>query len=372
MVRLPVREDLSGQVPYGAPQLDVPILLNVNENPYPPSDELVAEIVSRVADAARSLNRYPERDFSELRSELVAYLAEESGVTLDPGNIWAANGSNEVMLHLMLAFGGPGRTALSFAPTYSMYPDYARDTFTTWMTGERNSDYSLNLEVVARELEVHKPSILFLCSPNNPTGTALSLDEIQAILDLARTSGPESDDGPTASVVVVDEAYGEFRRAGVPSALELLADNQHLVVSRTMSKAFGAAGLRLGYMAAAREIIDQIMLVRLPYHLSAITQAAALAALAHRDQLADQIDHLRTSRDQLVTDLQALGLETTPSDANFIMFGTFDDTRAVWQGLLDRGILIREVGPAGCLRVSIGTDEENAAFLAALKEVLEL
>jgi histidinol-phosphate aminotransferase len=362
---LPLRPELVGLEPYGAPQLDVPHLLNVNENPYAPSEQVVADIAAAVADAARGLNRYPDRDFEALRADLAAYLAAESGVGLATDQLWAANGSNEIMLHVLQAFGGPGRTALSFAPTYSMYPEYARDTSTAWVTGRREEDFSLDPDVALTAIEEHAPSVVLLASPNNPTGTALPASTVLAVLDAAA-------EVPGGCVVVVDEAYGEFRRRGVPSALELLADHPHLAVSRTMSKAFGLAGARVGYLAAARELVDALRVVRLPYHLSAVTQAVARAALAHSAELMAQVGSLRAERDALVVWLRERGLTVADSDANFVLFGMFDDRHAIWQGLLDRGVLIREVGPQGWLRVSVGTPQETKAFKDALVEVASL
>ena len=369
VLRIPVREDLAGLTPYGAPQLDVPVRLNVNENPYAPSQVVIDDIATSVARAAATLNRYPDRDFPALRRALADYLAVESHVTIDPASIWAANGSNEVMTQILQAFGGPGRTVVSFAPTYSMYHEYARDTNTRWVQGPRNDDFSLDLDAVARTLEDECPAVLILASPNNPTGTSLPPAHQARILDMTRASGPVINGEPTATLVVIDEAYGEFRREGVPSALEMLADNPHLVVSRTMSKAFGMAGLRLGYMAAARDIIDAIMLVRLPYHLSAVTQAAALAALRHRDELMSQVASLRAERDALVEWLREQGFDALDSDSNFVLFGRFDDRDRVFRDLLDRGVLIRVVGPDGWLRVSVGTPQETQAFTTALKEI---
>ena len=362
---LPLRPELAGLVPYGAPQLDVAVLLNVNENPYPPSDEVVADIAGAVARAAGGLNRYPDRDFPALRADLAAYLLRESGVTLAPEQLWAANGSNEVMLHLLQAFGGPGRTALSFAPTYSMYPEYARDTSTAWVVGRRAEDFTLDVEHAVESVETHRPSVVLLASPNNPTGTALPATTVCAVLEAAAQV-------PGGCVVVVDEAYAEFRRAGTPSALELLADHPHLAVSRTMSKAFGMAGARIGYLAAAPALVDALRVVRLPYHLSAVTQAVARAALAHGNELMAQVGQLRRTRDETLAWLRARGLTVADSDANFVLFGLFDDRHTVWQGLLDRGVLIRETGPDGWLRVSIGTPDEMAAFRDALVEVAGL
>ena len=352
---LPLREELRGIEPYGAPQLDVPVALNVNENPYPPSEVVVAEVARAVADATRTLNRYPDREFTALRIALAGYLGH--GVT--PEQVWAANGSNEVMLQILQAFGGPGRVAVSFAPTYSMYPEYARDAMTGWVVGHREKDFSLDLGHARAVVAEHQPSVVLLPSPNNPTGTALPLDTVAALCAAA------------PGVVVIDEAYGEFRREGTPSALELLADTPNLVVSRTMSKAFALAGARLGYLAASPEICDALRLVRLPYHLSAVTQAVAEVALRHADELLARVADLRSERDTTVTWLRGLGLDVADSDANYVLFGTFADRRAVWQRLLDRGVLIRETGPDGWLRVSIGTPDEMAAFKAALLEVLE-
>ncbi len=357
----PLREELRGIEPYGAPQLDVPVQLNVNENPYPPSQAVVADVAAAVAGAGRSLNRYPDRELTALREALAAYLDTDGGRGTDPGQVWAANGSNEVMLHLLQAFGGPGRTALSFAPTYSMYPEYARDTATTWVAGRREDDFTLDTARAVALVKEVQPSVVLLPSPNNPTGTALPLDTVVELCASMRE---------VPGIVVVDEAYAEFRRAGTPSALELLPETPNLVVTRTMSKAFAAAGLRLGYLAASREVCDALRVVRLPYHLSAVTQAAALAALRHADELLARVADLREERDRTVSWLRAIGLTVADSDANFCLFGTVPDRHAVWQALVDRGVLIRETGPDGWLRVSIGTPEEMAAFRTALLDVL--
>ena len=357
----PIRPELAGIEPYGAPQLDVPVQLNVNENPYGPSEACLDDIATAVREAARDLNRYPDREFSALREGLAAYLNTDGGVGLTADNIWAANGSNEVMLQLLQAFGGPGRTAVSFAPTYSMYPEYARDTHTTWVAGKRREDFALDIDAALALIEAERPHVVLLPSPNNPTGTALPHDAISV---LCQALGDEG-------LLVVDEAYGEFRREGTPSALELLPTHRNLVVSRTMSKAFAGAGLRLGYLAADPAILDAIRVVRLPYHLSTVTQATALAALRHADELLGKVDELRKERDETVGWLREKGLQVADSDANFALFGTFADRHAVWQGLLDRGVLIRETGPDGWLRVSIGTADEMNAFKNALTEVMK-
>ena len=363
----PLREELRGIEPYGAPQLSLeqaPVQLNVNENPYGPSPEAAADIARAVGAAAVSLNRYPDREFVELRTALAAYLDTSGGSGITPEMVWAANGSNEVMLQLLQAFGGPGRVALSFAPTYSMYPEYARDTMTEWVAGHRAEDFSLDLDAARRLVEERRPSVVLLPSPNNPTGTALPPEAVTMLCEAAASYEP-------GGIVVVDEAYGEFRRAGTPSALELLPRHRNLVVTRTMSKAFALAGARLGYLAADPSICDAIRVVRLPYHLSAVTQATALAALRHAPELLGKVDDLRAERDATVAWLREQELEVADSDANFALFGRFADRHAVWQGLVDRGVLIRETGPDGWLRVSIGTAEEMAAFKKALLDTIE-
>jgi histidinol-phosphate aminotransferase len=346
---------LRGIEPYGAPQADVPVQLNVNENPYPPSEALVADAAAAAADAVRFANRYPDREAIDLRTDLAAYL----GHGLDASRVWAANGSNEIMLQLLQAFGGPGRTAVSFAPTYSMYPEYARDTSTTWVVGRRTTDFTIDpahaLEVVAE----CDPSVVLLASPNNPTGTALPLELVTKLHDAA-----------PGAVVVVDEAYAEFRRPGVPSALTLLDTLPRLAVTRTMSKAFAFAGVRVGYVAGSAELVDAMRVVRLPYHLSAVTQAVARVALRYAGELLGRVDELRSARDELVGWLRGQGLDVADSDANFVLFGTFADRHAVWSALLARGVLVRETGPDGWLRVSAGTPEEMRAFRDALLEVI--
>ncbi len=359
--RLPIRADLEGVASYGAPQLDVAARLNVNENPFPIPDSLASAMGDAVARIAVGLNRYPERDAIALRTALADYLRVESDARVDVGQVWAANGSNEVMHHLFLAFGGPGHSALSFDPTYSMYPEYARDTFTEYRTLARREDFTVDVDAAVAAISEQAPQLVLVTSPNNPTGTAIDLLELRRILDAGLASG---------SVVVVDEAYAEFRRDGVRSACTLLGDYPNLVVSRTMSKAFAMAGARLGYLAAADpRVVDALQVVRLPYHLSAVTQAVAITALEHADLLQAQVALLRDERDAQASWLVEHGFVVAPSDANFVLFGMFDDRDAVWQGLLDRGVLIRQTGPLGWLRASIGTPEENARLRAALIEV---
>ena len=357
---VPLRDDLRGEVPYGAPQIDVPVRLNVNENPSPPSAGLIADIAAAVGAAAGGLNRYPDREARQLRADLAGYLKAFESVDVDPLRVWVANGSNEVMHQLMLAFGGPGRSVLAFAPTYSMYPQYCRDTFTHYQAVDREPDFSLDPRVAIAAVRARQPVITLLTSPNNPTGTALPQDTARAVLDAAAEHG---------GLVVVDEAYAEFRRPGTPTALELLDEYPNLVVTRTMSKAFAYAGARVGYLVAGQPIVDAVRIVRLPYHLSTVTQAVASAALSHADELLAQVEALRIERDATVDWLRVQGFSVAESDANFVLFGEFADRHAVWQGLLDRGVLIRESGPAPWLRVSVGSPAEMAAFKQALLEV---
>jgi histidinol-phosphate aminotransferase len=351
---LPLRDDLRGRRPYGAPQLDVPVRLNTNENPYPPSPRLVRAIGEAVAAVAGSLNRYPDRDALELRKDLADYL----GHGLTGGQVWAANGSNEIIQQLLQAFGGPGRRALGFEPSYSMHPIITGVSGTEWINAHRATDFGLEPARAVAAIAEHRPDIVFLTSPNNPTGTALPLSVIEAVVEAA------------PGMVVVDEAYAEFRRSGTPSALTLLPGRPRLVVTRTMSKAFAMAGTRVGYLAADPAVIEALLLVRLPYHLSAVTQIVARTALAHHAELLGVVDELRAERDALVSWLRERGLTVADSDANFVLFGRFADRRAVWQGLLDRGVLIREVGPPDWLRVSVGTSAEMAAFRVAMTETL--
>ena len=352
---LPLRPDLAGRTAYGAPQLEVPVRLNTNENPYPPSPELVRAIAGAVAEVAGTLNRYPDRDAVALRTDLAAYL----GHGLGWHQVWAANGSNEVIQQLLQAFGGPGRSAMGFEPSYSMHPIIARTTVTAWISGARDDDFGLDPVRAVQAIRDQRPDLVFLTSPNNPTGGALPLAVIEAVCDAA------------PGMVVVDEAYAEFARDGAPAALALLPRCPRLVVTRTMSKAFALAGARVGYLAADPAVIEALLLVRLPYHLSAVTQAVARAALAHAAEPLATVQALRAERDLLVGWLRSQGLTVADSDANFALFGRFGDAHAIWQALLERGVLVREVGPPGWLRVSAGTPAEMDAFRAALLPVLD-
>ncbi|HYK68829.1 MAG TPA: histidinol-phosphate transaminase [Streptosporangiaceae bacterium] len=354
MAEVPIRADLAGRHPYGAPQLDVAVRLNTNENPYPPSAGLVADIASAVAAAATSLNRYPDRDVLALRAALAGYLGH--GLTM--ANIWAANGSNEIIQQLLQAFGGPGRSALGFEPSYSMHPMISQTAATRWITAQRDSDFGLDPDYASAAVRRHQPDVVFLTSPNNPTGTATSLEVIEAVCAAA------------PGMVVIDEAYAEFARDVAVTALTLLPRHRRLVVVRTMSKAFALAGARLGYLAADPAVVDALQLVRLPYHLSAVTQAVALTSLRHTDELLSSVAAIRAERDELVTKLRAIGLRAAESDTNFVLFGRFADRHAVWQALLDRGVLIRETGPPQWLRVTVGTASETATFLHELTDLV--
>ncbi|AQU69175.1 histidinol-phosphate transaminase [Streptomyces niveus] len=357
---LPVRDELRGKSPYGAPQLDVPVHLNTNENPYPLPEPLVERITERVREAARGLNRYPDRDAVELRTELAAYLRRTAGdLPLTAANVWAANGSNEVIQQLLQTFGGPGRTAIGFEPSYSMHHLIARGTSTAWVSGPRNEDFTIDVAAAERAVAEHRPDVVFVTTPNNPTGSAVDAATVLRLYDAAQAARP--------SLVVVDEAYVEFSHH--PSLLPLLAGRPNLVVSRTMSKAFGAAGLRLGYLAADPAVVDAVQLVRLPYHLSAITQATALAALEHTDTLLGYVEQLKKERDRLVTELRAMGFDVTDSDANFVQFGRFEDAHRAWRTILDQGVLVRDNGVPGRLRVTAGTPSENDAFLDAVRKL---
>jgi len=354
---LPLRDDLRGRTPYGAPQLAVPYQLNTNENPYPPPPELVADITAAVAEIAGTLHRYPDRDAVGLRTDLAAYLAESTGVPLTTANLWAANGSNEILQQILQAFGGPGRSALGFEPSYSMHPIIAAGTRTDWVPTPRRADFSLDVDAAVAVLAERSPDVVFVTSPNNPTGQSIPLSDLRALV--AATSG----------IVVVDEAYAEF--SPQESAVHLIEDfPTQVIVSRTMSKAFAFAGGRLGYLAAAPAVVDALLLVRLPYHLSALTQAAARAALRHADQTLASVHKLAAERDRVIEALSGFGATVVPSDANFVLFGQFADAAAAWQSYLDKGVLIRDVGIPEYLRVTVGTPAENDAFLAASKEIV--
>ena len=350
---LPIRDSLKGRTPYGAPQLHVPVALNVNENTHEIPEDILIDIISRLAQSLREINRYPDREFTNLRSSLAAYL----GNSLSEENLWAANGSNEVLQQIFMAFGGPGRKALTFSPTYSMYSLIAQSTDTQYIEEERDSRYELSVDSVVSAIKKHNPDIVLICSPNNPTGTPVELAVIEAAY--AATNG----------ILVIDEAYAEFS-LNENSALSLLEGRERLLISRTMSKAFSFAGARVGYLAADAAVCDAMRLVRLPYHLSALTQAAAEAALTHSARMLATVADIRDQRDRLYVALQDIGLDPYRSDANFILVGGIVNPNETWQALLDRGILVRNVGIPNTLRITAGTEAETTAVIEAITEIL--
>ena len=356
---LPLRENLRGKSAYGAPQLDVPVRLNTNENPHPPSQALVDDAAEAVRTAAVQLHRYPDRDAVALRRDLATYLTGRTGIAVGIENVWAANGSNEILQQLLQAFGGPGRSAMGFVPSYSMHPIISDGTQTRWIEAGRAPDFSLDVAAAVEAIRHENPDVVFVTSPNNPTGQSIPLAELRRLLD-AMTGG----------VLIVDEAYGEF--SDQPSAITLLDDYPaRLIVSRTMSKAFAFAGGRLGYLVGAPAVIEAVLLVRLPYHLSALTQAAARAALRHADETLASVAALAAERDRVSAALQEMGFRVIPSDANFVLFGLFACAARAWEHYLADGVLIRDVGIPGYLRVTIGLAQENDAFLSASRKLAD-
>uniref|UniRef100_UPI00404B660E histidinol-phosphate transaminase n=1 Tax=Candidatus Planktophila sp. TaxID=2175601 RepID=UPI00404B660E len=355
---LPLREPLKPMSPYGAPQVAASAQLNTNENPFAPSTALVAAITKRVGEVSATLNRYPDRDAIALRAGLAKYISAQTGMSFDIANLWAANGSNEIIQSIFLAFGR--ESALGFTPSYSTHPLIAKVTSVNWSDGKRRDDHSLDVAIAAQQVLTAKPTLTFITTPNNPTGSVVKISEI---VELAKATAS------IGGLLVVDEAYAEF--SSEISAVTLIAQYPNVIVIRTMSKAFAFAGARLGYLIADPAVIDALQLVRLPYHLSAITQAVAEVALSFSDELLAGVDTLIAQREIVQAGLSKLGLNITPSAANFLLFGGFNQPAdQLWQKLLDRGILIRDVGLLGQLRVTIGTAAENQAFLSALTEVL--
>jgi histidinol-phosphate aminotransferase len=352
-----VRPDLVALTGYHSPQVDVEVRLNTNESPIPPPSEWMEALRGELG--ALDLRRYPDRQATELRRAL----AESHGVR--PDQIFCANGSNEVLQSLLLAYGGPGRRAAVFEPTYTLHRHIARITATEAVTGSRTDDFALDLDEVARVAE-SDPVITFLCSPNNPTGRAEPLDVVRAVVDVA------------PGLVVVDEAYGQFAGS---SALELVgADSSgrgadRVVVVRTFSKTWSLAGLRLGYLVGAPEVVAACELVALPYHLDAVKQLAGRLALRYVAEMETRVAMIKEERGRMASALAGLPVETWPSDANFILFRpTGKKAREVWDDLLAASVLVRDCseGPGllGCLRVTVGLPAENDRFLAALAHSL--
>jgi len=352
---LPLRQNLRELSPYGAPQLPADAVMNTNENPYAPSPELAEAIATRVADVALTLNRYPDRDAVVLRTKLADFINRLSGTSFDSTNIWAANGSNEIIQSLFMAFGGG--TALGFTPSYSMHPLIAKVTQVQWLNGNRREDFSLDIDSAISQIQREKPALTFITTPNNPTGSSVTIEEIEKIAKA------------TSGLLIIDEAYAEF--SDEISAATLVKKYPHVVVIRTMSKAFAFAGVRLGYLVADPAVIDAMFLVRLPYHLSALTQAAAEVALDFKDELLGTVAQLRADRDRVAVQLTELGLTVIPSASNFLLFSGFNMPSAqLWQAMLDKGVLIRDVGLLGYLRVTIGNEAENTKFISTLTACL--
>jgi histidinol-phosphate aminotransferase len=352
---LPLRESLAPLSAYGAPQVEAEASLNTNENPFALSTELVSAIAARVAEVATSLNRYPDRDALALRSGLASYINAQSGTSFSASQVWVANGSNEIIQSLFLAFGDRG--AIGFLPSYSMHPLIARVTATPWIDGRRRSDFSLDIDSAITQITQAAPALTFITTPNNPTGESISISDIEKIAQ------------SVPGLLIVDEAYAEF--SDEASAVTLIAKYPQIVVIRTMSKAFSFAGARVGYLLAHPSVVEAMMLVRLPYHLSTLTQGAALVALDFKDELLSGVAQLRAERDLVAASLREMGLTVLPSQANFLLFTGFTSSSAqLWQEMLDRGILIRDVGLSGYLRVTIGNEAENNLFISAVKELI--
>jgi histidinol-phosphate aminotransferase len=339
---------------YHSPQVSVDVRLNTNESPFEVPDSFSSELSQRI-DNLR-LNRYPDRLAATLRQRLGVL----HGVSQD--EIFAANGSNEVLQSLLLAFGGIGRRALVFEPTYALHSHIAHVTGTSVVSVSRQVDFTLTPEIVSEAAQRHQPDVLFLCSPNNPTGTVDSPDVVEAALESTR------------GLVVVDEAYGQFADT---SALSLRAGPgaERLVVVRTFSKTWALAGVRLGYLVADRGIVEGCEIVCLPYHLSSLTQVAGEVALDHTDEMENHVVGLIRERIRIEGRLDLLDVQRWSSSANFVLFRpNSKDGHAVWQDLVARSVLVRDCsswdGLEGCLRVTVGTAEENDLFLKALEEVL--
>ena len=347
-----VRDDLALLEGYHSPQVEVKVRLNTNESPYPPPPAWVDALREELG--AIAFHRYPDRGAMALRSAL----GELHGV--DPSRVFCANGSNEVLQSLCLAYGGAGRSVAVFEPTYALHSHIARTTGTAVAVGERRADFALDAAEVDRVLAEARPAITFLCSPNNPTGLVDPPGLLERVL--ARAPG----------LVVVDEAYGQFAPR---SALELVDGARPLVVTRTYSKTWSMAAARLGYLVGPPEVVAACESVVLPYHLDAFKQVAGRLALAFREEMEGRVAALVAERERLLAAFSALPVETWPSGANFVLFRpTGRDGREVWQDLVDRSVLVRDCTSwprlAGCLRVTVGTPEEDDAFLFALREVL--
>lgn len=349
---LPLRDDLRGSEPYGAPQLPEGIQLNVNENSYGVPEVVQSAISQEIARVLGNLHRYPDREFLDLRRAIANYLPGQ----LDPEQIWAANGSNEILQQFHQAFGGPGRLTVSFGPTYSMYPIIAKGTLTDYLELPREEDYTLSHGRVLEAIEEHKPNVLILCNPNNPTGTQIDLNLIEAAYEA------------TQGMLLVDEAYAEF--SDQPSAISLLEGRPRLAISRTMSKAFAFAGVRLGYLLGDPAVVDAMRLVRLPYHLSSLTQAASIAALANSQLMLSNVKQISNERERVAAGLAELNLKVLPSESNFLLVEGYENPRRVFDYLLSEGLIVRKTTIPGALRITIGTPAENDKLLELMPRAL--
>lgn len=355
---LPLREDLQGKTPYGAPQLHVEHALNTNENPYSPSENLQQAIARTALEVSRDFNRYPDRDAIQLRETLADYINRTVPVdfSFTRDNIWVANGSNEILLQILQAFAGPGTYALGANVSYSMHPIITETTFTSYESVPVTDDLMINLPLFLDRMEQKKPRVVFITRPNNPTGHSESIETVRTIIEHA------------PYLVVVDEAYAEFSSS--PSALELYEEFSHkMIVTRTMSKAFAFAGGRLGYFIAAPAVVEAILLVRLPYHLSSLSQQVAITALTHADETLSTVHKVINERNRVAYQLQEMGYVVHPSDANFLLYGNYTNPAQAWQRYLDEKILVRDLRIQGKLRVSMGLPESNDAFLAVSREL---
>lgn len=351
---LPLRKDLIELSPYGAPQINDVTSLNTNENPFPLPKEVVDSILKELPNVLHTLNRYPDRDAIQLRSSLAKYINRISKTSFTFENIWAANGSNEILQTLVLACGHGG--VLGFTPSYSMHPLITKVCGERWINGLRDDDYSLNIKRAIEHIKLEKPSIVFLTTPNNPTGGIIPILDISELAQSAKSVG---------ALLVVDEAYSEFSEES--SAVSLISKFENIVVVRTMSKAFALAGARIGYLIGNSKIVEAALITRLPYHLSAQSQAIAIVALDHYDLLQKEVDLLISERKRVISEMLSMGFKVFPSSANFLLFAGFKgDSKEVWKSLLDKKILIRDVGIPNHLRTTIGTPEENNQFLAAI------
>ncbi|CAB4731289.1 MAG: histidinol-phosphate transaminase [Actinobacteria bacterium] len=351
---LPIRNELEDLKPYGAPQISGVRALNTNENPYELPAQVVAEMLNALPEVLTNLNRYPDRDAVKLRVALAKYINTTSSHEFTAQNIWAANGSNEILQTLMLACGGRG--ALGFVPSYSVHPLIAKATGTSWTSAERETTFDLDIKKAVNKILESKPGITFVTTPNNPTGTAMPYSDLEELAKVCRQIN---------GLLIVDEAYAEF--SNEKSAVNLISQYPNVVVVRTMSKAFAFAGARVGYAVANEALVDAMLVTRLPYHLSSTTQALALVALNNSKALLAEVDALIAERDRVTSELVKLGFEVAPSSANFLLFRGFNgDSKTVWESLVAAGVLIRDVGLRGYLRVTIGLPSENDEFLTAI------